>query len=345
MDELRTSSHLSPGFAEAASAGLFLRRPDGSTYVADVWHGSYPACGILDFTNPEAVEWFQGLLRPLLRQGVAVFKTDFAEGVPADAVAANGMTGTELHNVYSLLFNDVVAEVTREVAGHAHGLGPLVVPGRAAALGPVGRRHQRHLPGDGAARCAAACRTGCPACRSGATTRAASPVRPTADLYVRWAQFGALSPLVRFHGTTSRLPWDFPADAEQAAVEALRLRYRLMPYLYSAAVRVGPHRRADDARAAGGLPRRPGRVAGRPGVPARPRPAGRADDRPDRHPRGSTCPRASGSTGGPARSTPAARYVRVTHAAGPDAAVRPPRRRRPTVARRPTSSATPRSAR
>ena len=51
-------SHLSPAFAEAAAAGYFLRRPDGAVYVADVWHGSYPACGIVDFTNPEAVGWF-----------------------------------------------------------------------------------------------------------------------------------------------------------------------------------------------------------------------------------------------------------------------------------------------
>src|SRR4029079_4198335 len=59
---------------------------------------------------------------------------------------------------------------------------------------------------------------------------------PSPDLYVRWAQFGALSPLVRFHGTTSRLPWDFPPAAAADAVAALRLRYRLMPYISSAAV-------------------------------------------------------------------------------------------------------------
>jgi len=59
---------------------------------------------------------------------------------------------------------------------------------------------------------------------------------PSPELYVRWAQFGALSPLVRFHGTTSRLPWDFPDFAERAAVDAVRLRYAFMPYLYSAAV-------------------------------------------------------------------------------------------------------------
>jgi alpha-D-xyloside xylohydrolase len=60
--------------------------------------------------------------------------------------------------------------------------------------------------------------------------------RPSDDLYIRWAQFGAFSPLVRFHGTTSREPWEYPEFAEKAAVDALRLRYRLMPYIYSAAV-------------------------------------------------------------------------------------------------------------
>jgi alpha-D-xyloside xylohydrolase len=225
----------SPCFASAAESGFFLRRADGSTYVADVWHGFQPPCGIVDFTNPAASEWFAGLLRPLLRQGVAVFKTDFAEGVPVDAVAGNGLVGTELHNVYSLLFNDVVAAVTEEVAGHA------MVWARSSFLG--GQRHSAQWGGD----------TNCSYPAMGSTLRGGlshgvSGVpfwshdaggftgTPTPDLYVRWAQFGALSPLVRFHGTTSRLPWDFPAFAERGAVEAVRLRYSLMPYLYSAAV-------------------------------------------------------------------------------------------------------------
>jgi len=225
----------SPAFAETAAAGYFLRRADGSTYVADVWHGSYPACGIVDFTNPGATTWFAGLLRGLLKQGVAVFKTDFAEGVPADAVAHNGMTGTELHNVYSLMFNDVVAEVTREVAGHG------MVWARSSYLG--GQRHSAQWSGD-----VNATYTGMASTLRGGLSHGLSGVpfwshdaggfhgTPTPDLYVRWAQFGALSPLVRFHGTTSRLPWDFPDAAARDAIEAVRLRYRLMPYLYSAAV-------------------------------------------------------------------------------------------------------------
>ena len=81
----------------------------------------------------------------------------------------------------------------------------------------------------------------------------------TGELYVRWFQFGAFCPLFRSHGRvwTLRLPWGWnegaptgdiaaetrftipDAEYHNAAVEPickkyLELRYRLMPYLYSA---------------------------------------------------------------------------------------------------------------
>jgi alpha-D-xyloside xylohydrolase len=225
----------SPQFTVASARGYFLTDQAGATYVADVWHGSHPPGGIVDFTNPGAVAWFTGLLKPLLKQGVAVFKTDFGEGVPADAVAYNGMSGTTLHNVYALLFNDVVSGATREA--HGHGL----VWARSSYLG--GQRHAAQWSGDAAATwpsLASTLRGGLSIGLSGipfwSHDAGGFHGTPTPALYASWAQFGALSPLVRFHGTTSRLPWDFPADAADVAVEALRLRYKLMPYLYTAAV-------------------------------------------------------------------------------------------------------------
>ena len=224
-------------FTEAAEKGYLLKRADGQIYVADSWHGSFPEGGIVDFTNPDATAWFQDLLRPLAAIGVQVFKTDFAEGVPMDSVAYNGMSGTELHNIYALLFNDAVSAVTREAHGHT------MVWGRSSYLG--GQRHAAQWGGD----------TMCsyPALASsmnGGLAHGLSGVpfwshdtggfagRPSDDLFLRWAQFGALSPLLRFHGTTSREPWRFPA-VEPGVVEALRLRYRLLPYIYSAALRSG----------------------------------------------------------------------------------------------------------
>jgi alpha-glucosidase/alpha-D-xyloside xylohydrolase len=83
----------------------------------------------------------------------------------------------------------------------------------------------------------------------------------TGELYVRWFQFGAFNPLFRAHGRTwkLRLPWGWnagelgpdeikaegdvanpgPDELHNAQVEPicrkyLELRYRLMPYLYSA---------------------------------------------------------------------------------------------------------------
>lgn len=62
------------------------------------------------------------------------------------------------------------------------------------------------------------------------------------ELYVRWFQFGAFCPLFRSHGTnTPREPWQFGGPgswAWQALLAAARLRYRLMPYLYSQAWRI-----------------------------------------------------------------------------------------------------------
>ncbi len=67
------------------------------------------------------------------------------------------------------------------------------------------------------------------------------------ELYVRWFQYGAFLPLFRSHGTdTPREIWRFGNPGEpiyEALVKSLRLRYRLMPYIYSLA---GMTTQADD---------------------------------------------------------------------------------------------------
>ena len=61
------------------------------------------------------------------------------------------------------------------------------------------------------------------------------------ELYVRWFQFGAMLPVFRSHGTdTPREPWAFGDEnsPEYCAIrEMIRLRYRLLPWLYSEAAR------------------------------------------------------------------------------------------------------------
>lgn len=59
------------------------------------------------------------------------------------------------------------------------------------------------------------------------------------ELFARWVQFGALSPILRLHATkdavAERRPWAFPDAVRDAAREAFRARYELLPYLYTLA--------------------------------------------------------------------------------------------------------------
>ena len=58
---------------------------------------------------------------------------------------------------------------------------------------------------------------------------------PTPENYARWIQFGAFTPVFRVHGEfgQKRQPWVYGPVAEKAATAAIRLRYALLPYIYS----------------------------------------------------------------------------------------------------------------
>ncbi|PKO03931.1 MAG: alpha-xylosidase [Chloroflexi bacterium HGW-Chloroflexi-5] len=61
------------------------------------------------------------------------------------------------------------------------------------------------------------------------------------ELYVRWVQFGVLSPIFRLHSTKDefidRHPWHADAEVLKLTREAMQFRHALIPYLYSMAHR------------------------------------------------------------------------------------------------------------
>ena len=65
------------------------------------------------------------------------------------------------------------------------------------------------------------------------------PGKVDPELYVRWIQWGALSPILRTHTTKNpeaeRRIWAYPAEYFEAAKKAYQLRYELIPYIYTAA--------------------------------------------------------------------------------------------------------------
>ncbi|HEV2327029.1 MAG TPA: TIM-barrel domain-containing protein [Terracidiphilus sp.] len=58
---------------------------------------------------------------------------------------------------------------------------------------------------------------------------------PTDENYARWIEFAAFVPIDRVHGELHeyRQPWIYGPVAEAAATKAIRLRYKLLPYIYS----------------------------------------------------------------------------------------------------------------
>ncbi len=58
--------------------------------------------------------------------------------------------------------------------------------------------------------------------------------KPTDSLFIRWTQYGALSPIMRYHSNSAdRSPWMHGDLAESVANVYINMRYRLMPVLYN----------------------------------------------------------------------------------------------------------------
>ena len=206
-------------------------------------HGFAKPSAAVDFTNPEAVEWFKAKNRKLLEMGVAVIKTDFAEDMPDDAVPHDGTPAEQLHNLYPLLYQRAVFEATQDV--HGYGL----IWGRSGYAGS--QRYPVHWGGDPGCTfddMAASLRGALSWILSGAAFASFDmggffgiPIGtdpPTPELYVRWSQMGLLFSHARAHGHTApREPWAYGEPALSIFRRYAQLRYRLLPYLYAAARR------------------------------------------------------------------------------------------------------------
>ncbi|MFJ5830828.1 alpha-xylosidase [Streptomyces sp. NPDC093089] len=222
-------------FAEGAERGLLVRRPDGDVWQWDLWQ---PGMALVDFTNPEARTWFQDKLRPLLAQGVDCFKTDFGERVPTDVVWHDGSDPARMHNYYAQLYNRTVFELLEK----ERGTGEAVLFARSATAG--GQQFPVHWGGD----CWASFEAMAESLRGGLSLSLSGfgfwshdiggfEGTPEPEVFTRWLAFGLLSSHSRLHGSDSyRVPWEFGDTAVAVARRFARLKHRLMPYLYAAAV-------------------------------------------------------------------------------------------------------------
>lgn len=229
----------SPRYPELAAQGRLVTTAEGE--VAHV-EGTPTVDGrpraLIDFTDPGACEWWREQHRLFLDDGVAVFKTDFGEGFPADGTFASGLPAAHLHNLYPLVYNGATSAAIAEHTGRA----PLVW-GRSGWAGS--HRYPGQWGGDAESTIAGMQAT----LRGGLSYALSAPgfwshdiggfygPELTPGLYVRWTQFGALSPLMRAHGLRPREPWEFGERALEISRTWIRRRYALLPHLWQTANR------------------------------------------------------------------------------------------------------------
>ncbi len=220
-----SKEHPNPVFEEGFQKGYFAYRKDGSVDFAH---------GLIDFSNPEAVKWYQEkLLGPLLEMGVAGIKADFGESIPSYYHYA-GVPGEAMHNLYPLLYNQAVFEITEKIRGEGEG----IIWARSAWAGS--QRYPVHWGGD----CDVDFHALVTTVKAGLSFGLSGfpfwshdvggfNLPTTPEVYARWMQVGCFTSHIRAHGFETREPWDFGQETENIARDYLKLRYRLLPYIYS----------------------------------------------------------------------------------------------------------------
>lgn len=246
-----------PVYADGIRENVFVKNPDGSVLVRNVWpkESVFP-----DFTDPRAREWFGAQYRQHLAEGIAGFWNDMNEpGVfitekserpdifhhpektfPYETPhAGDGMPDTHrrYHNVYGLLMTRATFEGLRKLAPDAR---PFVLT-RAGFAGV--QRYSAVWTGDNYASwdhlalsipmLANMSVSGVPFV---GTDVGGFAEMPSGELYARWLQAAALTPFLRSHSVGwvgNKEPWAYGEEFTRINRASVELRYQFLPYLYT----------------------------------------------------------------------------------------------------------------
>jgi alpha-glucosidase (family GH31 glycosyl hydrolase) len=228
--------------------GFCVKESDGEPYrVRPFWfHDGL----VLDFTNPQAVDWWMSKRRYLLTElGVDGFKTDGGEHLfGTDLRFADGRRGDELWNLYPNLYAGAYHQFAR-VLGYE-----TVTFSRAGFTGA--QAFPCHWAGDENSTWEAfraSITAGLGAGISGLSfwgwdIGGFSGEIPTAELYLRSAAMAAFCPIMQYHSEYNarrqpcrdRTPWNIQARTGDLRViptyrKYANLRLNLLPYIYSEA--------------------------------------------------------------------------------------------------------------
>lgn len=237
------------GYESGKEHDVFLKYPDGEYASGVVWPG---LCHFPDFSSPTVREWWVNELSGLLETGVDGIWNDMNEPLifdnesgPADLPSfvehdkeGMGAKHGEIHNVYGTLMAQASLMALEK---HRPGKRQFTFT-RACTAGT--QRYASSWTGDNHSTwddLHIAITTALQMGLSGIAFTGADVggfMHDTdGELLTRWTQAGAFMPFFRNHSAVDTIhqePWQFGQPYEDAIREAIQLRYRLIPYLYTA---------------------------------------------------------------------------------------------------------------
>ena len=228
----------SPLFAEAESRGYLLA--EGYERTTATGANYRQGQRYVDFSNPAAGAWWWSAHRELVRLGVAGWWLDGGEGPPAESTLRVG-SGKLLHNIYDRFRHEAFAE--GEAADRPDQRVFLLCRSGAAGMQRFGATCWSGDINNDFATLEAQIPLGLNTGLSGVPYWGTDvggffhPIPESGELYARWFQFGAFSPIFRSHGWIWRehVPWAHGSEVEAICRQYAELRYRLLPYTYTLA--------------------------------------------------------------------------------------------------------------
>ncbi len=226
---------------EAAAKGYLVKDSAGDDYYVDF--GEFYA-GIPDLTNPEAFDWFaEALKKNMIDLGLGGWMADFGEYLPTDAVLWDGTSALMAHNLWPALWARCNHEAVRKA-----GAGSEVFYFMRAGF--TGSQKWCPMMWAGDQNVDWSADDGLPSAVRAALTVGMSghgvhhsdiggyttlfTMKRTKELFMRWAEQAAFSPLMRTHeGNRPKDNWQFDSDEETLAHLAAmgRVHVGLKPYL------------------------------------------------------------------------------------------------------------------
>lgn len=207
-------------YPEASTNGYLVLKPDGSELRVDWLENAVK----IDFRKEAARLWWQKLQEPLIAMGVDGFKTDGGERMP----------DPWFHNLHPFYYQRAMLDAFQDlgkvgVTFARSGTPPCA--GDSTFWGGDQSSSWNDFP--------RVVRAGLSAALSGypywGHDIGGYAGTPTKNLYIRWLELGALSPIMQLHGTTPREPWYYDDETVRIAKYYFDLRWALRDYLLAAA--------------------------------------------------------------------------------------------------------------